>query len=138
MTPGKGVEPEYLGYVIQSTGFVNRVTANSIGIAYPAIAETVLGRFPIAIPSTLEEQQSILAHIKAESAPLDQAIEQALTEIKLIREYRDRQIADVVTGQVDVRGWLPGPDDIVVDEELAVLGGDEELVTDGEEDDGDN
>lgn len=137
LTPGKDVEPEYLGYVIQSTGFVNRVTANSIGIAYPAIAETVLGRFPVVMPSTLEEQQSILAHIKAESAPLDQAIEQALTEIKLIREYRDRQIADVVTGQVDVRGWVPGPDDVIADEDLAVLGGDEELDADGEEDNGD-
>ena len=138
LTPGREVEPEYLGYVIQSTGFVNRVTANSIGIAYPAIAETVLGRFPVVMPSTLEEQQAILAHIKAESAPLDQAIEQALTEIKLIREYRDRQITDVVTGQVDVRGWVPGPDDVVAEEDLAALGGDEEIDTDGEEDDGDD
>lgn len=138
LTPGRDVEPEYLGYVIQSTAFVNRVTANSIGIAYPAIAETVLGRFPVAMPSTVTEQQAIVAHIKAESAPLDQAIEQALTEIKLIREYRDRQIADVVTGQVDVRGWVPGPDDVVADEDLAVLGGDDELDTDGEDDDGDD
>jgi len=138
LTPGREVEPEYLGYVIQSSGFVNRVAANSIGIAYPAIAETVLGRFPVVMPSTLEEQQAILVHIKAESAPLDQAIEQALTEIKLIREYRDRQIADVVTGQVDVRGWVPGPDDVVAEEELAALGGDEEIDTDGEEDDGDD
>lgn len=138
LTPGREVEPEYLGYVIQSSGFVNRVTANSIGIAYPAIAETVLGRFPVVMPPTLEEQQAILAHIKAESAPLDQAIEQALTEIKLIREYRDRQIADVVTGQVDVRGWVPGPDDVVAEEDLAALGGDEEIDTDGEEDDGDD
>ncbi|AXV99861.1 restriction endonuclease subunit S [Ralstonia solanacearum] len=138
LTPGREVEPEYLGYVIQSTGFVNRVTANSIGIAYPAIAETVLGRFPVVMPATLEEQQTILAHIKAESAPLDQAIEQALTEIKLIREYRDRQITDVVTGQVDVRGWVPGPDDVVVEEDMAALGGDEEIDTDGEEDDGDD
>ncbi|MBU0589174.1 MAG: restriction endonuclease subunit S [Gammaproteobacteria bacterium] len=138
MTPGKDVEPEYLGYVIQSTGFVNRVTANSIGIAYPAIAETVLGRFPVVMPSTLEEQQAILAYIKAESAPLDQAIEQALTEIKLIREYRDRQIADVVTGQVDVRGWVPGPEDVVADEVLAVLGDEDENEDNGEETDGDN
>lgn len=138
LTPGREVEPEYLGYVIQSSGFVNRVAANSIGIAYPAIAETVLGRFPVVMPSTLEEQQAILVHIKAESAPLDQAIEQALTEIKLIREYRDRQIADVVTGQVDVRGWVPGPDDVVAEEDLAALGGDEEIDTDGEEDDGDD
>lgn len=138
LTPGREIEPEYLGYVIQSTGFVNLVTANSIGIAYPAIAETVLGRFPVVMPSTLEEQQAILAHIKAESAPLDQAIEQALTEIKLIREYRDRQIADVVTGQVDVRGWVPGPDDVVTEEDLAAPGGDEEIEPDGEEDDGED
>lgn len=138
LTPGREVEPEYLGYVIQSSGFVNRVAANSIGIAYPAIAETVLGRFPVVMPSTLEEQQAILVHIKAESAPLDHAIEQALTEIKLIREYRDRQIADVVTGQADVRGWVPGPDDVVAEEDLAALGGDEEIDTDGEEDDGDD
>lgn len=138
LTPGREVEPEYLGYVIQSSSFVNRVTANSIGIAYPAIAETVLGRFPVVMPPTLEEQQAILAHIKAESAPLDQAIEQALTEIKLIREYRDRQIADVVTGQVDVRDWVPGPDDVVADEDLTALGGDEVLDTDGEEDNGDD
>ena len=138
LTPGIDVEPEYLGYVIQSTAFVNRVAANSIGIAYPAIAETVLGRFPVVMPSTVTEQQAIVANIKAESAPLDQAIEQALTEIKLIREYRDRQIADVVTGQLDVRGWVPGPDDIGADEELAVLGDDEESDTDGEEDNGDN
>jgi len=138
LTPGQEVEPEYLGYVIQSSGFVNRVTANSIGIAYPAIAETVLGRFPVVMPPTLGEQQAILAHIKAESAPMDQAIEQALTEIKLIREYRDRQIADVVTGQLDVRDWVPGPDDVVAEEDLGALGGDEEIDTDGEEDDGDN
>lgn len=138
LTPGKSVEPEYLGYVIQSSAFVNRVTANSIGIAYPAIAETVLGRFPIVMPSTVTEQQAIVAHIKAESAPLDQAIEQALTEIKLIREYRDRQIADVVTGQVDVRGWVSGPDDVAPDEVLAALGDEDETEDNGEETDGDN
>lgn len=59
-------------------------------------------------------------------------------EITLIREYRDRLIADVVTGQVDVRNWVPGPDDVVDDEELAALDGDEELDTEGEEDNGDD
>lgn len=125
LTPGKGVEPEYLGYVIQSSAFVNRITANSIGIAYPAIAETVLGRFPVVMPPTVTEQQAIVTRIKSESAPLDTAIEQAVAEIKLIREYRDRLIADAVTGQVDLRGWQPGPDDVVGDDELVALGDDE-------------
>ena len=57
-------------------------------------------------------------------------------EVALIREYRDRLIADVVTGQVDVRSWQPSPDDVVAEEDLAALAGDEEIETDGEEDDG--
>lgn len=133
LTPGSGVEPEYLGYVIQSSPFVNRVTANSIGIAYPAIAETVLGRFPVALPPTVDEQQAIVAHIKTESAPLDDAIARTEDEIKLIREYRDRLIADVVTGQVDVRGWQPGPEDVVDDAALVALGDDSEDVTEEED-----
>ncbi|MDR1349416.1 MAG: restriction endonuclease subunit S [Zoogloeaceae bacterium] len=135
LTPGSGVEPEYLGYVIQSSVFVNRVTANSIGIAYPAIAETVLGRFPVALPTTVAEQQTIVARIKTESAPLDEAIARAEDEIKLIREYRDRLIADAVTGQVDLRGWRLGPDD-VVDDDLAALGEDDGDSPDGEDADG--
>lgn len=138
LTPGSGVEPEYLGYVIQSSPFVNRVTANSIGIAYPAIAETVLGRFPVALPPTLNEQQAIVARIKTESAPLDDAITRTEEEIKLIREYRDRLIADVVTGQVDVRGWQPGPDDVVDDAALAALGDENEDVTEEEDGDGED
>lgn len=65
----------------------------------------------------------------------DVAIEQIRNEITLIREYRDRLIADVVTGQIDVRGWQPGPDDMVNDEDLAALGDDEECEESAEEDD---
>ena len=138
LTPGSGVEPEYLGYVIQSSPFVNHVTANSIGIAYPAIAETVLGRFPVALPPTVDEQQAIVARIKTESAPLDDAIARTEEEIKLIREYRDRLIADLVTGQVDLRGWQPGPEDVVDDAALAALGDENEDVTEEEDGDGED
>ena len=138
LTPGTSVEPEYLGYVVQSSTFVNRVAANSIGIAYPAIAETVLGRFPVALPPTMDEQQAIVAQIKTESAPLDDAIICTEEEIKLIREYRDRLIADVVTGQVDVRGWQPGPDDVVDDAALTALGDDSGDMTEEEDGDGED
>lgn len=135
LTPSKSVEPEYLGYVIQSSAFVNRVAANSIGIAYPAISETVLGCLPVALPPTVDEQQAIVAHIKTESAPLDDAITRAEQEIKLIREYRDRLIADVVTGQIDVRDWQPGPDDVTCADGLTALADANEDM--GEEEDGD-
>ena len=38
-----------------------------------------------------------------------------------LREYRDSLVADVVTGQVDVREWRPDPDDEVANENLAAL-----------------
>ena len=91
----------------------------------------------LALPPTVDEQQAIVAHIKAESAPLDDAIARTEEEIKLIREYRDRLIADAVTGQVDLRGWQPGSDDAVNDDVLAALGDDEaelaEETADGDE-----
>ncbi len=88
---------------------------------------------PIFLPS-LEEQRLICGWIKNECRIFDDAINRAEEEIKLIREYRDRLIADVVTGQVDLRGWQPDPEDVVDDAALAALGDDQEDVTEEEED----
>lgn len=103
LTPREGVVPEYLGITLQSDSFINRVTANSIGIAYPAIAETRLGTFHVALPPTAGEQQAIVSQVRNETAALTAWIERTQREIDLIREYRTRLIADVVTGKVDVR-----------------------------------
>lgn len=80
--------------------------------------------FPICLPP-LCDQEKICDRIRKESRVFDKAIAFAEEEIKLIREYRDRLIFDVVTGQIDVRGWQPGPDDVVSDDDLAALGDDE-------------
>lgn len=91
--------------------------------------------FEIALPP-LDEQDRILDALQTATAEQDVAIERIRSEIALIREYRDRLIADVVTGQVDVRGWQPGPDDVVDDAALAALGDDPDDVTEMEVDDG--
>lgn len=103
LTPGSGVVPEYLGYVIRSNSFIERVTANSIGIAYPAISESRLGVFHLALPPTELEQRAIIKHIKTETQAMDDAIKRTQREIDFIQEYRTRLIADVVTGKLDVR-----------------------------------
>lgn len=36
-----------------------------------------------------------------------------------------------------MRGWQPGPDDVVREEDLLALGGDEDVEPDGDDDDGD-
>lgn len=134
LTPRQDVFPAYLGYVVQGDDFINRVVANSVGIAYPAIAETVLGRFHVAIPPTLDEQVELVRWIETEAKPLADGIAKTEEEIRLMREYRDRLIADVVTGQIDVRGWVPGPDD-VVDETAMPADETETLEDEGAEDD---
>jgi type I restriction enzyme S subunit len=50
------------------------------------------------------EQADILDHIEGRTRDLKTAITRTEREIGLLREYRTRLIADVVTGQVDVRG----------------------------------
>lgn len=102
-SPNHELEPEYLHYVLQDASFVNQVTANSIGTAYPAIAETVLARLRVAIPASRNEQRDVIAAIKKQTRPLSAAISRLEREIELLREYRTRLVADVVTGKLDVR-----------------------------------
>lgn len=49
------------------------------------------------------EQQRIVDHIDVNCAPVNTAISRLEREIELIREYRTRFVADVVTGKLDVR-----------------------------------
>jgi type I restriction enzyme S subunit len=79
------------------------------------------------------EQERIAEHLDRETAAIDAAIAKVDDEIALIREYRDRLIADAVTGQVDLRGWQPGPDDVVSDDVLAALGDDDAGSVDEED-----
>jgi len=67
-----------------------------------ATNSTTLGNFPLRLPS-VGEQQQILKIIAESTGNLHQAIDRAHSEISLLREYRTRLIADVVTGKLDVR-----------------------------------
>ena len=51
----------------------------------------------------LAEQTAILSYLHGAVADIDTAIDRARREIELLREYRTRLIADVVTGKLDVR-----------------------------------
>ena len=63
--------------------------------------------FIFAVP-TVTEQQRILSSIDKETDIANQAISRAHIEISLLREYRTRLIADVVTGKLDVREAVAG------------------------------
>ena len=56
----------------------------------------------LPVPS-LSEQADIIESVEALETKFGRAIRAALREIDLLREYRTRLIADVVTGKLDVR-----------------------------------
>ena len=67
-----------------------------------ATNRTTLGNLPMCLPSA-DEQLSIMEYITARCRAQDDAIERNRRQINLMNEYRTRLIADVVTGQLDVR-----------------------------------
>lgn len=124
---------EFLFRAIGSARTAQQFHVLATGVTRFALGKHDVKNAVIALPP-VEEQKAICHWITDECKPLDDAIARTEEEIKLIREYRDRLIADVVTGQVDVRGWQPGPDDVVDDAALAALDDEHEDVT---EEDGD-
>jgi type I restriction enzyme S subunit len=103
LTPKSGVNPELLAYALMTPRFIDGVISRSVGVAYPAIAETRLSALHLALPPDESEQQLILNAIKTDTKLVDEAIAKERSQIDLIVEYRDSLIAAVVTGQLDVR-----------------------------------
>ena len=66
-----------------------------------------IGRLPLARPPR-NEQELIVCFIDDQTNVIATAVERARQEIDLVREYRTRLIADVVTGKLDVREAVTG------------------------------
>jgi len=63
---------------------------------------TTLRAFPVVLPPVVV-QREILDELARQTSGLDAAIARTENEISLLREYRTRLLADVVTGKLDVR-----------------------------------
>ena len=66
------------------------------------IGQGVLKNLWASVP-TVVEQERIVAYIVAQTQPSNTVIARLEREIELLREYRTRLVADVVTGKLDVR-----------------------------------
>lgn len=77
-----------------------RSTASTATI--PILDSNIVNRLPIAFPPIVE-QQTILSTLSSQTQPITTALSRREREIALLREYRTRLVADVVTGKLDVR-----------------------------------
>ena len=78
------------------------IASKGIGSGFNRLYTDRFGPIRITIPP-IDEQYSIVAYIDRETNGLNSAISRFEREIELLREYRTRLVADVVTGKLDVR-----------------------------------
>jgi len=140
---------DYFHFLFRTPGFAKEAERWSYGITSDmwSLRSEHFKMIYSCIPPR-PEQDAIVCFLDEATADINKAIDRARREIALIREYRTRLIADVVTGKLDVRGLAPGGQlagaEIVEDENQAVdiddvevlVGGEPELVegaADGEE-----
>ena len=77
-------------------------STNGASSSMQNIGQAVLKNLWLAVPPVVE-QQAIVEQVAIQVRPLNEAILRFEREIELLREYRTRLVADVVTGKLDVR-----------------------------------
>ena len=87
---------------LQTKTFYEQVLSHTSGTAQFNVSTKDIGNVSIALPP-VDEQQRIVQHLSSTATDFDTATIRANREIGLLREYRTRLIADVVTGKLDVR-----------------------------------
>lgn len=109
-SPRSNVNPVF----IQSVVIIARhhLMQQAYGGGQPNINADVVRSLQVPLPP-LTEQDSILSYLEGATVPITSAITRYEREIALLREYRTRLTADVVTGKLDIRAaaaQLPDPE----------------------------
>ncbi|MFN8744751.1 MAG: restriction endonuclease subunit S [Phycisphaerales bacterium] len=94
--------PRFLFLYTQSTAYASWRAATFNIATIENIGADKYANLPVPLPPR-DEQDEILKGLAELLKPIDGAAAVARREIDLIREYRTRLVADVVTGKVDVR-----------------------------------
>ena len=97
--------PEYSAYykrLFKSSSFIDLLKICVTGIREGQnINYSKLKQFSIPVPP-LSEQKQIVSYLDAKCAKIDKLIVNITKEIECIKEYKQRLISDVVTGQIKV------------------------------------
>jgi type I restriction enzyme S subunit len=101
LLPSDRVEPKYALFFMQYYRRYWMVGADGTR-KDPNISQDRIRESLIIVPP-LPEQRRIIEHIEEGTSGLMIAISRLEREIELLREYRTRLVADVVTGKLDVR-----------------------------------
>ena len=96
------VKSDFVEYFTQSQGYRHWLSGIFIQSTIQNVNAERYSNLILPLPP-LPEQTAIVEHLDNATANIDAAITRARRQIDLLREYRTRLIADVVTGKLDVR-----------------------------------
>lgn len=98
------LNPLYANYLLRSTSCVAYyyICSKGIGSIQRNLDWSSLKQKKLAIPP-LDEQQAIVAYIEEKCQKIDKLASEIQSEIDYLKEYKQRLIADCVTGQVNVQ-----------------------------------
>lgn len=95
--------PEYLLLALNSSRSRDALHLTSVGSTMPNLNAEIVSRLRLHIPP-LAEQDAIAEFCRIVKARHNAATSHPRRQTALLREYRDRLVADMVTGKLDVRG----------------------------------
>ena len=137
------VSPAYFVFDVRSvsTSYFHRAIRSKVYVPYFArasdgvrigqwdLSTSAMREIPFLVPLP-SEQTAITRFLDEATSTLESGIARTRREIDLLREYRTRLIADVVTGKLDVRdaaAALPETDPLAADDADEALDADSEI-----------
>lgn len=95
------ITANYLNYVVKNHYFVESVSANSVGVSYPAINASDMMSIKVAYPTNKDEQTAISNYLDTETAKIASIISAKHKLIEELQEKRSTIISHTVTKGLD-------------------------------------
>lgn len=95
-------DSHYITYLLLNPKYVFLLDSFTYGAKMPRVSWDDMGKVYVTVPP-IEEQKAIVAYIQQKTQSIDEMIASLRAEIDFLTEYKQRLIADVVTGQVNVQ-----------------------------------
>ena len=105
LSPRENIEVQYFHYLFRSNDYIEEYYRIGRGIVADLWTTRYSEMRNIFVPlPPLDEQQAIVAYIEEKCEKIDKLASELQSEIDYLKEYKQRLIADCVTGQVNVSG----------------------------------
>ncbi|GFG85748.1 restriction endonuclease subunit S [Mycolicibacter algericus] len=113
------LSPEYASVLLRTRRVRSQIESSARGSSdtMPKLAQAHIKGLRVPVP-TLDVQRGVVDALARQAKPILMAADRAGCEVSLLQEFRRRLVADVVTGQVDVRAiaaTLPAAPEAVAD-----------------------